>query len=51
LISRLGRSLLNRNIDRARKALVLLLRIPARIGDTLASRHAVEAGVTERRAR
>jgi len=51
LISRLGRSLLNRNIDRARKALVLLLRIPARIGDTLASRHAVEAGVTGRRAR
>jgi hypothetical protein len=51
LTSRLGRSLLNRNIDRARKALVLLLRIPARIGDTLASRHAVEAGVTGRQSR
>lgn len=51
LTSRLGRSLLNRNLDRARKALVLLLRIPARISDTLASRHAVEVGVTARHSR
>jgi GT2 family glycosyltransferase len=51
LTSRLGRSLLNRNLDRARKALVLLLRIPARIGDTLASRNAVEAEITGRQSR
>jgi glycosyltransferase involved in cell wall biosynthesis len=51
LISRLGRSLLNKNIDRARKALVLLLQIPARFGGTLASRRALEAGVTGRHSR
>ena len=48
LISRIGRSLLSRNVDRARKALVLLLRVPARTTDALASRHGIEAGLTGR---
>jgi glycosyltransferase involved in cell wall biosynthesis len=51
LISRIGRSLLNLNVERARKALVLLLRMPARTSGALASRHAVHAGANAGRSR
>jgi len=51
LVSRIGRSLMSRNVARARKALMLLFSVPARTSGALASRHSVGAELSSKQSR